>query len=93
MYYYKQNQGAEIYFCLLFLFFIFSISQSNVMNKVIFVKDFSGTALPRILKIGTNIRYDKLVCVWVCELCSLFAILFIMQELYTGIWLDKHCSC
>ena len=40
-----------------------SISQSNVMNMEIFVKDFSGTALPRILKFGTNIRYDKLYCV------------------------------
>ena len=40
----KQNQGAEIYFCLLFLFFIFSISQSNVVNMEIFVKDFSRTA-------------------------------------------------
>ena len=63
MYYCKQNQGAEIYFCLLFLFFIFSISQSNVVNMEMFIKDFSGTALPRILKFGTNIRYDKLYCV------------------------------
>ena len=30
----------------------FSISQSNVMNMEIFVKDFSGTAFPRILKFG-----------------------------------------
>ena len=29
----------------------------------IFFNDFSGTALPRILKFGTNIRYDKLYCV------------------------------
>ena len=29
----------------------------------IFVKDFSGTARPRILKFGTNIRYDRLYCV------------------------------
>ena len=28
-----------------------------------FVKDFSGTTVPRILKFGTNIRYDKLYCV------------------------------
>ena len=62
MYYCKQNQGAEIYFCLLFLFFIFSISHSNVINMEIFFKDFSGTALPRILKFGTNIRYEKLYC-------------------------------
>ena len=63
MYNCKQNQGVVIYFCLLFLFFFFSISQSNVTNMEIFVKDFSGTALPRILKFGTNIRYDKLCCV------------------------------
>ena len=25
-----------------------------------FVKDFSGTTVPRILKFGTNIGYDKL---------------------------------
>ena len=29
----------------------------------IFVKDFSGTALRRILKFVTNIRYDRLYCV------------------------------
>ena len=29
----------------------------------IFVKDFSGTTIPRILKFGTNIRYDRLYCV------------------------------
>ena len=40
-----------------------SISQSNVMYMEIFVKDFSGTAFPRILKFGKNIRYDELYCV------------------------------
>ena len=29
----------------------------------IFVKDFSGTTLPRILKFGTKIKYDRLYCV------------------------------
>ena len=28
-----------------------------------FVKDSSGTTVPRILKFGTNIGYDKLYCV------------------------------
>ena len=28
-----------------------------------FVKKFSGTTVPRILKFGTNIGYDKLYCV------------------------------
>ena len=65
MYNCKQNQAAEIYFCLLFLF-VFFLSLNPilfVMNMEIFVKDFSGTALPRILKFGTNIIYDKLYCV------------------------------
>ena len=46
-----------------FFFFPFSISHSKVMNIEIFVKDFSGTTLPRILKFGTNIRYERLYCV------------------------------
>ena len=37
MYYCKQNQGAEIYNCLLFLFFPFSISNSNLIYMEIFV--------------------------------------------------------
>ena len=45
------------------LFFYFSISHSKVMNMEIFVKDFSGTTGPRILKFGTNIKYDRLYCV------------------------------
>ena len=28
--------------------------------KLFFVKDFSGTTVPRILKFGTNIGYNKL---------------------------------
>ena len=63
VYYWKQKQDAEIYFCILFLFFTFSISHSNIMNMEIFVKDFSETAWPRILKFGTNIIYDKFYCV------------------------------
>ena len=31
--------------------------------KLFFVKDFSGTTVPRILKFDTNIGYDKLYCV------------------------------
>ena len=44
VYYCKQNLGAMIYFCLLFLFFLFTISRFNVMNMKIFVKHFSGTS-------------------------------------------------
>ena len=39
----NKNQGAEIYFCLLFLSFLFSISHSSLMNMENFVKDFSRT--------------------------------------------------
>ena len=30
----------------------------------IFVKDFSGTTRPRILKFGTKFKYDRLYCVF-----------------------------
>ena len=59
----KENQDAEINFCLLFPFFLFSISHSNVIYREICVKDFSGTTAPRILKFGTNVVYDLLYCV------------------------------
>ena len=55
VYYCKQKQGAENYFCLLFPFFLFTFSHSNVINMRIFVKDSSGTTCPRILIFGTNI--------------------------------------
>ena len=63
MYNCKQNQGVKIIFAFFAFFFYFSISQSNVMNMEIFMKDFSGTAFPRILKLGKSIRYDELYCV------------------------------
>ena len=47
----KENKDTEIHFCLLFPFFLFSISHSNVIHRKICVQDFSGTALPRILKL------------------------------------------
>ena len=59
----KEIQDAEIIFCLLFPFFLFSISHSNVIHRELCVKDFSGTTAPRILKFGTNIGYDLLLCV------------------------------
>ena len=55
-----ENQDAEIYFYHLFPFFVFSISHSLVIHREICVKDFSGTTAPRILKVGTNVRYDLL---------------------------------
>ena len=45
------------------IFFLFSISHSNVIHREICVKDFSGTAAHRILKFGTNVGYDLLYCV------------------------------
>ena len=59
----KENQDAEINFCLLFPFLLFSISHSIVVHREICVKDFSGTTAPRILKFGTNVGYDLLHCV------------------------------
>ena len=50
-----------INFCLLFHFPFFHLS--NVIHREICVKDFSGTTAPRILKFGTNVRYDLLYCV------------------------------
>ena len=59
----KENQDAEINYCLLFPCLLFSISHSNVIHKEICVKDSSGTPAPRILKFGTNVEYDWLHCV------------------------------
>ena len=59
----KENQDAEINFCLLLPFLLFSISHSNVIHREICVKDFSRTTAPRILKFGTNVGYDLLHCV------------------------------
>ena len=56
----KENQDSVINFCLLFQFFLFSISHSNVIHREICVKDFTGTTVPRILKFGTNVGYDLL---------------------------------
>ena len=54
----KENQNAEINFCLLFPIFLFSIFHSNVIHTEICVKDFSGTTAPRILKYDTDVGYD-----------------------------------
>ena len=59
----KENQDAEINFCLPFSIFPFFISHSNVIRREICVKDFSGTTAPRILKFGRNFGYDLLHCV------------------------------
>ena len=59
----KENQMSVIKFCLLFPFFLFFISHSNVIHREICVKDFSRTTVPRVLKFGTNVGYDLLYCV------------------------------
>ena len=63
MHYWKQNQGAEIYFCLLFLFFPFSISHSKVINMEIFVKRF----LRNYLTLDFEIWYKHQI--WQGKLC------------------------
>ena len=63
IYFRTEIQNAEIYLYYLFPVFLFSISHSNVIHREIFVKDFSGTIVPRILKLGTNVGYHLLYCV------------------------------
>ena len=59
-----KNQDAVINFCLLFPFFLLLfISHYNIIHREICVKDFSGTAVPRNLKFGTNVGYELLCCV------------------------------
>ena len=52
----------EVYMGYSFCFFRVSVCVC-VCKLFFFVKDFSGTTVPRILKFGTNIGYDKLYCV------------------------------
>ena len=59
----KENQDSMIKFCLLFPFFLFSISQSSVIHREICVNNFSVTTVPWILKFGTNVGYDFFYCV------------------------------
>ena len=59
----KENQDAEINFCLLFSFFFFSISYSSIIHMEICVKDFSGITAPKVLKFGANLGYVLLYCV------------------------------
>ena len=43
-----------------YFFFLFFISNSNVMHREVYVKCFSGTTAHRILEFGTNLGYDYL---------------------------------
>ena len=59
----KKTKILIFIFCLLFPYFLFSISHSSVIHREIRVKDFSGTTAPGILKFGKNVGYDLLYCV------------------------------
>ena len=84
----KENQVSVINFCLLFPFFLFSISHSNVIHREICVKDFSGTTVPRILKFGTNVGYDLLYCVKENQHAAL-----IFPLIYPFFFLSKQIFC
>ena len=50
-----------------YIVFVFSVTMFagvcvGVCVNVFFVKDFSGTTEPRILKFGTNVGYNLLYC-------------------------------
>ena len=93
----KENQDSVINFCLLFPFFLFSISHSNVIHREICVKDYSGTTAPRILKFGTNVGYDLLYCVkenqpaasYHCLICPFF---FLSKQIFCYIFLSFYES-
>ena len=55
-----------------------------VCVNLFFVKNFSGTTVPRILKFGTNIEYDKLYCVIKNQPHMAY------QSLYLSIFLSFH---
>ena len=51
-----------------YIVFVFSVNVCvcvcvHACELLFFVKDFSGTTTPRILKFGTNVGYDKLYCI------------------------------
>ena len=78
----KKIQDFVVNFCLLFPFFLFPISHSNVIHRKICVTDFSGTSALRILKFGKNVGYDLLYCIkenqpaaaYHCFICPFFVL-------------------
>ena len=58
----NKTSVLRFIFAFFFYFFPFSISHSKVMNMEIFVKDFSGTTWSRILKFGTKLGNDNILC-------------------------------
>ena len=63
----QKNKMLRFIFTFSFHFSFFSISQSNVIQREICVKDFLGSTVPRILKLGTNVGYDLLYLVRVIQ--------------------------
>ena len=60
----NKTKVVRIIFAFFLYFYLFlSLSLSDVMIMEVFIKDFSVTTRPRILKFCTTIRYDKLNCV------------------------------
>ena len=80
----KENQDVVINFCLLFQFFLFSNSHSNVIHRKICVKDFSGITAPRILKLG-------MTCCIVWKRISL--LLIVIPFICPFFFLSKHIFC
>ena len=61
---YRRGYVSFAHFLLYLLYFLlFPCVCVCVCVNFFFVKDFSGTTVPRILKFSTNIGYDKLYCV------------------------------
>ena len=58
----KKIKMLKLIFAFFFHFSFFP-SLTPMYNRETCVKDFSGTTTPRILKFGTNVRYDLLYCV------------------------------
>ena len=50
----------------------------RVCVHIFFIKNFSGTAAPRILKFGTNVGYDFLYCVKENQPTSAYHSLFVL---------------
>ena len=78
----KENQDAEINLCLLFPFFLFSISHSNVIHREICVKDFSGTTAPKILKFGTNVALCKRISLLMLSISFICLFFFLSNQIF-----------
>ena len=81
----KENQDAEIYFCLLFPVFHFSIFHSNVIHREICVKDFSRTTVHRILQFDTTVVWKRIsIHLLIIPFICLF--FYLIQIFVTDFW-------